>query len=212
MRTPRIRKLSAVIVATIGLLVVNGGPVAATPFVGSVSGGPLGIDTVNPVEHYDWMVDGSLPAGAPCPADPTPPELTLDFDGSGGTTVTGVSLPRTQFVFWSTWFYVEYSLGGTGSRVGSISGSSFFQSLPLQAVIRPINAGCALGSVICTLRTTLSLSGTWSGGLTPPGTAILAGGPANIIRGGPCTAPFATRFPATAPLAQATLSNLTIAF
>lgn len=204
------------ITAAFALLLIMASPASAS--TGNITAGSFSIQTVNPVETYSFTIGGAPPANAPCADDGVDPSIEVTFDGSGGTLVTGVNFGKGQVevpAASGNWYYMNLSLG-TGTKTGTISGSSITQAISLRATLHPITnplTDCAVKTTaVCTLQTNMTLSGSWSGGNTPPGTAVVSGGPFNIGRAGACAAPFATRFPATGTLAQATVTGLTVTF
>lgn len=214
--TRRVARLSLAIATALGVLAALALPAAAA--TGSITAGTISLGTVNPSESYVITIGGPPPAGAPCADDGVDPTIDITFDGSGGTLVTFLNLGKHQLQVPGSsgnWYAMKVALG-TGSKAGTISGGTITQNLSLRITFHPIvnpSVDCVNDTnAVCTLQTNLTLSGSWSGGNTPPGTAVVSGGPHNVTRAGACAAPFATRFPATGTLAQATVTGLTITF
>lgn len=209
---------AAIALATVAtVLVALALPAAAA--TGSITAGTINLGTVNPVETYSTSIGTAPPEGAPCPTTGADQTIDIDFDGSGGTMVTGVSLEKVQLEVPAgsgSWYYGNVSLG-SGPKNGTISGGTITQNLSLRLtfsrITNPVGTSCDVKTAaLCTLQTNMTLTGSWSGGLTPPGTMVVSGGPFPVARAGACNAPFATRFPATAPFASSSATGLTVVF
>lgn len=196
------------LIAVLALVVGTAAPAPAVVVVGSAGSGELRLAALagGPTIVLDF--GAPPPLGAPCPPPAGPATVGIDFDGLGGTTVVTVLAKFQVELFPGNWYWFNLSLG-TGPKTGTIAGGVLTQALSLRITFHRITttpADCNVKTPsVCTLMTDLALTGTWPWGPVPaPGdTVALSGGPAPIKRAGACSAPMATWFPATPPMAQA---------
>lgn len=211
MRKTTTRALLAVTTA-FAVLMALAAPASASP--GTITSGTATVQTVNPPENYvfDLTPGTPPPPGAPCPAAPAA-GIDVNFTTN---TITPGALGKSQVrvpPVTGAWYWVNTSIVSGSFVINMGPPATVTATVTLQISLHPIGGCDPKSPAVCTLRTTIALSGTWSGAApNPPGTAVVSGGPANINRFGACAAPFATRFPGAPPFAQFSVSNLTIVF
>lgn len=191
------------------VLMALAAPASASP--GTITGGSASVTTVNPIEVYDFDLAGGPPAGAPCPDK----DGALDVNFTTNTVTAGflggsqVQVPAGS----GNWYWMNVSVTSGTFVINMGPPATVAATVSLRITLHPIGSCDPKSTAVCTLASTLTLGGTWSGATaSPPGVATLSGGPFNIVRAGACAAPFATRFPSAAPFAQFTITGMTVSF
>lgn len=145
-----------------------------------------------------------FPLGSPpttpnvCAPNPTwaAPSIDVDFDGAGGTSISGPGayhFAASDFVAGGTTFQIK--VNGVAATTGTVTGGTISQGLSVEAVV----SDCAGVQKCKTKPIALTVTGTWTGGLTSSGTATVSG-----------TSPAVTAFPGCNTLVAGALVGKTI--
>lgn len=185
----RILKPLLVITAGFALLLVSAVPSGASS--GNVTGGSLSVNLVPP------LTSSLVPGTGPCPSGPVS-TLTVTSSGSGPSYPISATLnvPSSAFDYQGdTYFLVASGTSSSGSVDPSAGTASAVVPVTAQIYRETAPGSCVADTTpVCTgpIATRLTLSGTFSGTVTPPavvGTTTLSGSGRTSVLG--CALPFA---------------------